>query len=59
VLNFAVYKSLEDLLNPDPFGSVEETDLSMVTRLACGAVARTVGQTVAYLLPVIRRRMQA
>ena len=53
----------EASVHTDPGGKCadlnDERDLSVMTRLACGAVAGTTGQTVAYPLDVVRRRMQA
>ncbi|EFJ06594.1 hypothetical protein SELMODRAFT_233298 [Selaginella moellendorffii] len=58
-LNFAVYESLKDyIVKEEPFGPVPGSELAVLTKLGCGAVAGATGQTVAYPLDVIRRRMQ-
>jgi hypothetical protein len=58
-LNFAVYESLKDWILKHPQWQPDDgADLHVLTKLACGAAAGTVGQTVAYPLDVIRRRLQ-
>ncbi|XP_016169524.1 mitochondrial adenine nucleotide transporter ADNT1-like [Arachis ipaensis] len=50
-LNFTVYESLKDwLVKSNLFGLVQDSELSVITRLACGAAPGTIGQTVAYPL---------
>ncbi|KAK9824294.1 hypothetical protein WJX72_009220 [[Myrmecia] bisecta] len=56
-LNFCVYETLKEVVLKFYDGR-DERDLSVMTRLACGAVAGTTGQTVAYPLDVVRRRLQ-
>jgi len=56
-LNFAVYGTMKDIMM-HYFDVPREQDLSVVTKLGCGAVAGTVGQTVAYPFDVARRRLQ-
>lgn len=58
-LNFSVYESLKVWIakkNMDESGV--NSELSLLTRLGCGAAAGMVGQTVAYPLDVVRRRLQ-
>lgn len=43
---------------PAHAGLRDERDLSIVARLACGAAAGSMGQTVAYPFDVARRRLQ-
>lgn len=56
-LNFAVYETLKDVIIHSS-DAHSERDLSVATRLGCGAVAGTLGQTVAYPFDVARRRLQ-
>ena len=65
-LNFAVYETLKEYMARfyarqqalESSSSARSAELSVVAKLACGAVAGTIGQTVAYPLDVVRRRLQ-
>ncbi len=58
-LNFAVYETLKDWMMKSPtFLPDDGAELGVVTKLACGAAAGTVGQTVAYPLDVVHRWMR-
>lgn len=56
-LNFGVYETLKHMLLLH-YGLRDERELSVPSRLACGAAAGTMGQTVAYPFDVARRRLQ-
>jgi hypothetical protein len=56
-LNFGVYETLKHMLLLH-YGMRDERELSVPSRLACGAAAGTMGQTVAYPFDVARRRLQ-
>jgi hypothetical protein len=56
-LNFGVYETLKAMLLIH-YGMRDERELSVPARLACGAAAGTMGQTVAYPFDVARRRLQ-
>ncbi|KAF5837419.1 mitochondrial substrate carrier [Dunaliella salina] len=56
-LNFAVYETLKATVL-EYYGLKDERELSVWSRLACGAAAGTTGQTVAYPFDVARRRLQ-
>lgn len=56
-LNFGVYETLKDVIIKT-WGLRDERDLSIAVRLGCGALAGTMGQTLAYPFDVVRRRLQ-
>lgn len=56
-LNFGVYETAKDMIIKF-YGYRDERDLSVATRLSCGALAGTTGQTFAYPFDVVRRRLQ-
>lgn len=56
-LNFGVYETLKHMMLIH-YDLRDERELSVPARLGCGAVAGTMGQTVAYPFDVARRRLQ-
>ncbi|KAG2444147.1 hypothetical protein HYH02_009086 [Chlamydomonas schloesseri] len=56
-LNFAVYETLKVMLLKQ-YGLRDERELTIGARLGCGAIAGSMGQTVAYPFDVARRRLQ-
>lgn len=56
-LNFGVYETLKHMMLIH-YDLRDERELSVPARLGCGAMAGTMGQTVAYPFDVARRRLQ-
>ncbi|RYR48999.1 hypothetical protein Ahy_A07g035256 [Arachis hypogaea] len=53
-LNFAVYESLKDwLVKSNPFCLVQDSKLSVTTRLACGAAPGTVLHTISHIVNMV------
>ena len=57
-INFSVYETLKQKLPEIEWLQNERGDPVVAAKLACGAVAGGVGQTVVYPLDTVRRRMQ-
>ena len=57
-INFSIYETLKQKLPDAVWLQNERGDPVVVAKLACGAVAGGIGQTVVYPLDTVRRRMQ-
>lgn len=58
-LKFGVYGTLKDVFAQHASLTTRDGELLLAPKLAAGAIAGGVGQTVAYPMEVIRRRLQA